>query len=770
MRKKKQKQVKQLTNYLKFVVAGILLVIIVALVSGCGSQVQDDGSSSGQKKVLSKTEIQELTDLVVTDSEDSFCEVEYGEDFIEGVITDEFDWNSHYIYVWGWKDRGEDGDEIGSDPQILAQVSEDQKVLQTFSEDELALYHGKWASTEFVGATDQELFFCAKSGITINEKWIWYRIPLSYENGQEKVLYEKKEAIYEAEEEWGSVYCGAGKYLLCGYDGEIFVLDKESGETQRVVKNSKDKSYGYIGFDPWISPEGDTYVVLVGYQDHLDNSLYAYRLGTKEVQEITTEISSESRVTYGDGKVFFTGLVDHQMQNDYNLYVYDMLTGQKKILASEAEIREILPKKPSEHADFIREMAYAQGTLYLEIRYAKQCYVVSCAVEKGSLALLEGLPELVRHREYQVSEPIKNGNSRYYNVNDHNIFENSEGGVVERTLDGKYVRTIHLLYPYSLIYANNEELIFECETEPCDGSIIYSVPLVQLDGNDYPDINRRKILLKKVHPEYDGDGVRSAAFYADEKYLIYISNDHSFVAYDRQAQKFVDIAGIPQERQGLVTDNILNNKSGEYIVFEAHSKNREKKGFLLYHFGDSKVTPLDHYGYDAHWSEDGKILIYEGWSGRDEDLIKIYSYHVDTGKKKVIFTKKDLKEIFKQVSENQEIMPYYDSFSVSGKIYYVARALKGNKCWVVSYDLAGGGELQYEAQISDFVNVNQDLELWDLEVAEGTLFIMKAQMDEEGDVDESSAKYYYYNPGTGKYAEIGETDEERLYLSLVNLD
>lgn len=61
---RKRKQVKQIKNYLTFVAAGILLVIIVALVSGCGSRTWEDGSSSKQKEVLSQSEIQNLTDLV----------------------------------------------------------------------------------------------------------------------------------------------------------------------------------------------------------------------------------------------------------------------------------------------------------------------------------------------------------------------------------------------------------------------------------------------------------------------------------------------------------------------------------------------------------------------------------------------------------------------------------------------------------------------------------------------------------------------------------
>ena len=103
-------------------------MIIVALVSGCGIQAQNGGGSSKGRKVLSKAEIQELTDLLVVDAEE---DVDY-----EDAIPDnsDSDTNSHFTYVWDYKE------EEDSVEKILTQVSEDQKILQECSEDELALH------------------------------------------------------------------------------------------------------------------------------------------------------------------------------------------------------------------------------------------------------------------------------------------------------------------------------------------------------------------------------------------------------------------------------------------------------------------------------------------------------------------------------------------------------------------------------------------------------------------------------------------------------
>lgn len=767
MKRKMRKQ--EVKNNIRFVAAGILIFLNVVLVSGCGNHSLTDVSGSGQKRVLSQSEIQELTDMLVTDIEDPWPEEDEDEDEedVEGIITDDISENSHCTYVWGWEDRGEDEDDEDGHLEILAQVSGDEKILQTFSEDEIKLYPDKWAITELMGATDQELVFCAD----VYDDYIWYRIPLSYENGEEKVLCDKKEVIYEEKSKRSSLSCGVGKYLFCEDDKGCFILDQESGEKQRIVKDSKQLSYGYCGSAPWISPEGNIYVLMYRYQDHLADAFYVYQMGTKGVQEITEGINSESKTVFEDGKLFFTRLADGQMRTDYNIYMYDMMTGQKKVLASEEELRDILPEKPSEHADFIREMVYAQGTLYLEIRYAGQSCVISCEVDQGTLTVLEGLPELVRHREYQMPEPIENGNAKYYNVNDHNIFERTSEGVVERTLDGKYVRTLHL-QPYELVYANNRELICQFSIDPCTTrAIVYSIPLTYMDGNDYPDINRKEIILDNVNPIDDTDEVRGGAFYADEKYLVYITNDHSFIVYDRQAQAFVDIAGLPKACHGFMAGNVMSNMSGENVFFNSKPESNNQFGFSLYHFGDSKVTRIDPRCYtaaSAYWCGDGKTIVYESHSDDADEMLEICSYDIDTGDKRVLFTEEDLQRTFKLASQEQEIETYFGEFFASDKIYYIASALKGNERFVCSYDLAGEGELEYETQISAFL---YDLKPWNIAVAEGKLFCQKYQTDEEGKAIAGTVKYYYYDLSTGKHSEFGKNDKEwGLYLSLVDLD
>ena len=770
MRKKKQKQVKQITNYLKFVAAGIVLVIIVALVSGCGSQTQNNGSSSERKKVLSKAEIQELTDLVVDAEENSDCiDEEDSREEVEGIATEDSDSNSRYTYILGYRDNGEDEEEDDEEDseKLLVQVSADQKILQTFSENEIALHpKNRDEEIEFVGVTDQEIICSAD--LYEDDAVIWYRIPLSYENGQEKLLCDKKEIIYQ-EEDWESdLYDDVEKYLLCANINGLFVLNKESGEKQEI-DSSILENYGYCeDLDSWIDSEGELHTVLMEYQDNVPNALYMYQTETKKIQKITDGITSESRMTSVDNKIFFTGLVNQQKSNDYNLYVYDMKTEQKKVLATETEIRDMLPGKPADNADIIRELVYAKGNLFLEIRYGDECYVLSCAPDEGTLTILDGMPELVKHTEYQLPKPITNGNDRYCNMNDHNIYEKTDGGVVERTLDGAYVRTIHLAYPYTLIYVNNQELIYQYIPDICGAPIFCSIPLTQIDGNDYPEISRKTVIVKGSNKDIAGE-VWMGAIYADERYLVYRSSFRNFGVYDRKAKAFIDIADLPEQGQSLAGKCIQEHMQGDNIYMGSAYKSEEGYGYQLslYHFGDQKASRIDPSSYTsgtACWSGDGKEIIYMRWSNEDDERTEYCSYNISTGKRKLLFTDLDLQKILNMKDCGSVYMKL-----VADKLYLFIDYYGENygTYKVCSYELSGKGGLRYESQISALLEEGKDLYLysWKYFVVEGELLLIGCQEDEEGSVVRDSEKYYYYDLETGEKGSFDRQDPEWLYLS-----
>lgn len=770
MRKKKQKQVKQLINYIKFVAMGIVLVIIVALVSGCGSRVENDGGSSQGKKVLSKAEIQELTDLVAVDAEENSNPV-YDEDWeeeVEGIDTEDSDSNSHYTYILGYRDDGKDEEEEYDEEseKLLVQVFADQKILQTFSESEIALHPGKKEEEiELEGVTDQEIICSAN--LYEDDFVIWYRIPLSYENGQEKLLCDKKEILYQNEDWEGSLYDDVGKYLLCADIKGLFVLNKENGEKQNLDFGILG-NYGYCNdLDSWIDPAGELHTILTEYQDDMPNALHMYQTETKSMKKITDGITSESPMTSGEGKIFFTGLVNPQKSNDYNLYVYDMETEQKKVLAWEREIRDMLPGNPADQADIIRELVYAQGNLYLEIRYGDECYVLACTPDEGTLTLLEGMPELVKHREYYLSKSIKKGNDRYCNMNDHNIYEKTDEGVVERTLDGAYVRTIHLAYPYTLIYVNNQELIYQYIPDACAAPVFCSVPLTQIDGNDYPEISRMAAIVRGDDKDAAGE-VWMGQLYADERYLVYRTSLRCFEVYDRRAKSFIDIMNLPEYGQSFGERCIQDHKCGDSIYLSSTYKSEEGYGYQLslYHVGDKKMSRIDPTCFtsgNACWSGDGKKIIYERLPEEGKETAEYCAYDISTGDRELLFADSDLQKLV-----NMDNCDSVEMKLVADKLYLFmycfGEEYQDNRYKVCSYDLSGENGLQYESQISALLEEGKGWD-WQYYVVEGKLILAGCQEDEEMGVVRDSEKYFYYDLGTGENGSFDRQDPEWLYLS-----
>lgn len=530
MEKKKRK--KQIRNYLIFVAAGVVILVVIALLSGCGSKMADQNAGSGQKSVLTSAEIKELQEQAMLDAEDVYDPAAEEEETEIAGIDDVDGWweNSQYRYAWGFSE----GEEEYMDG-ILVQLSAEDKILQTFSVQDLSLFsRGEDEEVEIDGVTDQEVI-CSTNLYMEDDAVTLYRIPLSHENGKEQLQLDRKEKIFQ-EEDFEAVFCyGKEKYLLFEDDKGCFILDQDAGKKFWIIKNEKNTIYHYCGgIEPWTTPQGDTYVVLKRYRNGLVEGLYAYRMGDRNIQEITDSISCESKIAAGEGKIFYTGLVTKELTGDYSIHAYDLQTGKEKMLVPEQEIREALPENPSENADFIREMVCVKGQLYLEIRFDGRCYVCTCTLDQGTLTLLKGVKELAKHQEYHLKEAVREGNRNYSFANDTNIFEESGGNVIERTLDGKYVRTIHL-QPYHLLYVNNEELIYEFEPDPCGPSELYSLPLTEKDGMSFPEINR----IERITRSGGWSAVWGGGFYADKRFLVYVTSDgYEFKVYDRMAKKF----------------------------------------------------------------------------------------------------------------------------------------------------------------------------------------------------------------------------------------
>lgn len=763
MDREKKKWNKQIRNYLIFVAAGVVILIIIALLSGCGSKMADQNVDSGQKSVLTSAEIKELQEQALLDVEEVY-DPEAEEEEIEITGIDDVDgwWeNSQYRYAWGFQEE--------EDEYNLLQLSAEDKVLQTFSTQDLSLFsRGDDEEIEVEGVTDREII-CSTNLYMEDDMVTLYRIPLSHEHGKEQLQLDRKEKIFR-EEDWEAVLCyGKGKDLLFEDDKGCFILDQDAGKKYRVIKNEKNTIYQYCGqIDPWTTSQGDSYVALERYRNGLVEGVYAYRMGDRNIQKITDRINCESKITAGEGKVFYTGLVTKELTSDYSVYVYDFQTGKEKMLASEQDIREVLPEKPSENADFIREMVYAKGELYLELRFDGRCYVCTCTPDQGNLTLLKGLKELARHHEYHLKEPVREGNRNYTFANDTNIFEKNGGNVIERTLNGEYVRTIHL-QPYHLLYVNNEELIYEYEPDLCGPSELYSVPLTEKDGMCFPEINR----IERITRSGGLSAVWGGGFYADKRFLVYMTSDgYEFKVYDRMAKKFLDIDNVPSSgRSHLIGDTIF--VCGDVVAVSYFIKGENESGVFLYRFGDHKVTYLDEaYVNSGFWNQEEKAFIYPRIN--HENKIEWCSREILTDKNTVLFTEDDVQEILGRREKEMEEWDLLCTYSclVDGQFFFVPDFYYANRIQnILCYDLTDKTGLQKAKWNMEQEKEGKNQEWAFLGSIEGKIFLKTYQVekDEEDFYEEveDSAAYYSYDPVTGNCTEIKPTEGEWLFLSLL---
>lgn len=761
----KKKRNKQIRNYLMFVAAGVVILIVIALLSGCGSKMADHNAGSGQKSVLTSAEIKELQEQAMLDAEGVFDPAAEEEDEEIAGIEDVDGWweNSQHRYAWGFQE----GEEVDTDG-VLVQLSAEDKVLQTFSAQDLSLFsRGEDEEVEVEGVTDREVI-CSTNLYAEDDMVTLYRIPLSHEHGKEQLQLDRKEKIYK-EEDWEAVFCyGEGNYLLFEDDKGCFILDQDVGKKYWIIKNKKNMIYQHCGeMDPWITPQGDAYVVLKRYRNGLAEGLYAYRMGDRNIQEITDSISCESKIAAGEGKIFYTGLVTKEYTSDYSIYAYDFQTGKEKMLASERVIREALPQMPSENADFMREMVCVKGQLYLEIRFDGRCYVCTCTPDRGSVTLLEDIKELARHQEYHLEESVQGGNRNYTFANDTNLFERSGGNVIERTLDGKYIRTIHL-EPYYLLCANNEELIYEFERDPCGETELYSVPLTKLDGNAFPEINRIERITRS-----GGSDIYGGRIYADKGFLVYVAWDgYEFKVYDRMAKKFLDIANVPSSgRYCLKGDTVF--ACGDVVAVSYFIRGKNSSGVFLYRCGERNVTCLDDDFVDGGlWDQEGKTLIYQRIN--HENKIEWCSHEILTDKDTVLFTEDDVQKILgrygKAMDESDLLFTY--SCLVDGQFFFFPDLYYTDKIQsVLCYSLKEKTGLK-KAKWNVEQKKEEKEQRWAfLGSVEGKVFLEKYQVekDEEDDYEEveGSAAYYSYDPATGNCTEIKPAEGEWLILSLL---
>lgn len=397
--------------------------------------------------------------------------------------------------------------------------------------------------------------------------------------------------------------------------------------------------------------------------------------------------------------------------------------------------------------DLIREIAYEDGKVKLEINVNGKGVLLCCDTQTGKL-VQEGEGRLQKTQEYPLEKPLTNANQNYNYANDYNVFvqisedDKSNCCLDEYTLDGKFVRHIFTnnfcgtKYWY-LLYANNEELLFSVSID--EHEYLYVVPLVIVDGSSFPQMEKAEKIVKIE--EYD------SGLYADKNYIIFADGMSQIHVYDRKKKTFVKVKGIPKTEMNLVT------KVGNYFIFDSISYYTTKKGkaedaFSYYKTGSDQLHIMDPMCDGAIiGDEKRKQVIYARGT-------KIWTYDLKHKKKECLVKGNKKEDIYEMCIWKDRLYVFTTGEMIDGE------STNGYSTDVYSYSLAGKDKkLYYEKDFTEALKKfeqenDKNLLLADFSVVNNKIYI-------RGEADDY---YLCYDPATKQLKQVRKNDPEMLYF------
>ena len=617
--------------------------------------------------------------------------------------------------------------------ECLVQSDYQGKVLQKIPADQMGLSNGE--DITFLHVSENEVLICWNSYTEDESKAHIYSVPIIWKDGSEEIAADKKQLLFERDSEFAPKYImDTEKCILLNFDNKLTEYDRKSNKITQIKYENKPLKFSHILYEN----NKDSFVFFA--VQRRKSAAYHYSYETKEVQEI---IKDERSMLYqgGENKLFYTAVKEENGSLCYDVYQYDCKSGKKSVLVTEEQIWNALSEKPEKEVDLIREMAFEDGKLKLEINVKGEGVLLSCDIQTGE-TVQEGEGKLQKTQEYLQEKPLTNADKKYTNANDHNVFiqttENDTNySVDEYTLDGKFVRHIftnnfYCTKPWMLYYANNQELIFG------DGEQAYTVPLVLKDGNSFPQ-------LEKTEKICDANiSVEESNLYADDNYLVYNTVSDYYCVFDRKKKEFIKKKGIPERNMYLLS------RVENCFVF-ASSRIDGKEGEFLYdRSGDIRICIVN-------WVWDTAVKI--GDEKRNQVI-----YTTDTG----IWTY-DLKQ-----NKKERLAKWNKDDSISEMFIWKDQLfmLTSDERALYSYSLNEKGSLHYEEEFTEAVKKYEqesqlEIGIETVRLVEDKMGIYAGLWSAEGDEIEEDT-YFCYDLVTKQLKKEGKNDPEMFYRYIDN--
>ena len=693
----------------------LIFMTICLLLTGCQGNIN---------KTEQKEEKQETADAAQTEIE---CEYKW--------VT------SHCVYRTEELPDGDGDDEEDAEWQEwLVQCDYQGNVLQKIPEKKFGT-----EMITFLDVSENEILFSEKSD-QINV----YSVPVIRKDGKEEIAVDKKQLVFE---NYLDSRFNDFEYIASTKECILFQYDfgDKMAEYDRRSKKFSKIEYNNV---PLKDEDGD-----IIYQNNNDSfvffatqrsksTAYHYNYETKKVQEITRD---QKYMLYqaGEDKLFFTAVKKGKSGLSYDVYQYDCKNGKKSVLVTEEQIRNVLSEKPEEGMDLIREIAYEDGKVKLEINVKGKGVLLCCDTQTGKL-VQEGEGRLQKTQEYPLEKPLTNANQNYNYANDYNVFvqisedDKSNCCLDEYTLDGKFVRHIFTnnfcgtKYWY-LLYVNNEELLFSVSID--EHEYLYVVPLVIVDGSSFPQMEKAEKIVKMEIEKSD------SSLYVDKNYIIFTDEMSQIHVYDRKKKTFVKVKGIPKTDMNLVT------KVGNYFIFDSIAYYTTKSGkakdaFSYYKTGSDQLHIMDPMC-------DGVII---GDEKRKQVIYvrgtKIWTYDLKHKKKEWLVKVNKKEDVYEMCIRKDRLYVFTTGEMIDGE------STNGYATDVYSYSLAGKDkkfyyEKDFTEALKKFEQENdKNLLLADFSVVNNKIYI-RCEADDY---------YLCYDPATKQLKKVRKNDPEMLYF------
>ena len=616
--------------------------------------------------------------------------------------------------------------------ECLVQSDYQGKELQRIPADQLGITDG--VDITFLHVSEKEVLICWNTYAGDESKAHIYSVPVIWKDGSEEIAVEKKQLLFEADSDFTPEYVADTKEcILLNFDNKLEEYDRKNNKLTQIKYENKPLKYSHILYEN--NMDSFVFFAVQGRK----SAAYHYNCETKKVREI---IKDERSMLYqgGEDKLFYTAVKEENGVLCYDVYQYDCKTREKSVFLTEEQIRNALTEKPEEGMDLIREMAFEDGKLKLEINVKGKGVLLNCDMQTGE-PVQEGEGKIQKAQEYLLEKPLTNADKKYTNANDHNVFiqtiENDTNySVDEYTLDGKFVRHIftnnfHCAKPWMLYYANNQELIFG------DGEQAYTVPLVLEDGNSFPQLEKAEKICDANISVYESN------LYADENYLVYNTVSNCYCVYDRKNKEFVKKKGIPERNVYLLSrvgncfvfDSTIDGKEGEFL----YDRRGDVRICIANWAADTAVKIGDEKRNQVIYTTDRGIWTYDLKKNKKERLAK-WNKHDSISE---MFIWKD--QLFMLTSGNQSL--YSCSLDEKGKLHYEEEFTKAVK------------KYEQESQL--------EIDIETIRVVEDKIGIYAGLWSAEGEEIEEDT-YFCYDLVTKQLKKEEKNDPEMFYRYIKN--